>query len=405
MPVGIAIQQQKDSMDKVLQALQMVQSGMGIKTAYDQIKLNGMKNDQYKADQAEKDRLNRGEFNEGEASNLVKVDEGTPGASIGYVDVNVRTPTGQLIYDPDSGEPQVVRQKFHYFNKENAASQDYLNRNERTMMMLGDARVEAAGGVPLSKLTSFSQVSFTPKNGLVKTWVNDPQKGRLDVWVSKDKADHKSTMPDWATSPKLIAGVAAAKEAGIANPTVDQAFNHSPENVRESVDKYKKQIETAGDNEFYGALENFDKKIGIGNGKQTIPGVFGSKAAAADIPLLGGMVGAVTLSDKEKENRSAVQSITNLLLQKRSGAAINAEEGARLAKELNATWQSGSPELLRDKIAQIRDTFKARLQNRMINMPKNARDIIQGTDGALHPESPLFKKKDEKQASDNFLKG
>ena len=77
MAMGVAMPQQKDPLDKVLQALQLVQAGFGIKTAYDQVKLNKMKMDQAEADKDKEDRLNRGEFTEGEMGNLFIVDSTT----------------------------------------------------------------------------------------------------------------------------------------------------------------------------------------------------------------------------------------------------------------------------------------------------------------------------------------
>lgn len=414
MAMGVAMPQQKDPLDKVLQALQLVQAGFGIKTAYDQVKLNKMKMDQAEADKAKDDRLNRGEFTEGEIGNLFIVDSSEPGSSKGFVDVIQRTPDGKAIEDPDTGKPVVQRRQFNFISKDSAQTQAYLQRNQQQALELDDAKIRAQGGIPTRQLLNF-HIEASAKPGYQKSWTNNPATGQREtIWVApkgiRETIGTNSERPTWVT-PQMKPGYEAARQEGIADPTPEQALQFSPENVQKAVYLYKDRIDKSGDIQLYGALEKFDKEIGIDgaalpNGKKGSPstpieGISAGGDLKANIPF-----GRYAQGDKEQANRTAIQGVINLLLKERSGAAINKEEAQRLATELSSAYGQNNPAAIREAMAKVRTSLKRNLQNLETGMPSKARDQLR-KESPLHSESPLFtgKKLTDEEAANKFIEG
>ena len=415
MAMGVAMPQQKDPLDKVMQALQLVQAGFGIKTAYDQVKLNKMKMDQAEADKSKEDRLSRGEFTEGEIGNLFIVDSSEPGSSKGYVDVMQRTADGKPIEDPDTGKPMVLREKFNYISKDSAQTQAYLQRNQQQALELDDAKVRAAGGIPTRQLLNF-HIEAKAKPGYQQSWTNNPATGQKEtIWVApkglKEMTGIGSGVPTWVNRQNA-AGYEAAKQEGIADPTPDQALQHSPENVQKAVNQFKDRIDKSGDIQLYAALEKLDKEIGIDG-----PVLDGGKRGSPSTPIEGisvggdvkaafGPLGRVVQGDKEQQNRSAIQGVVNLLLKERSGAAINKEEAQRLANELSAAYGQNNPAAIRDAMARVRTSLKRNLQNLETGLPSKARDTIR-KESPLHSESNLFTGKPltNEESANRFIEG
>jgi hypothetical protein len=100
--MGMALPQQKDPLDKVLQALQLVQAGLGIKTSYDQVKLNGIKKQKIEDD--EKARIN-GFLTDDEKSSVTEVPFGTQGAQTKMWS----EPMFEEIKDPTSGQAKRIQ--------------------------------------------------------------------------------------------------------------------------------------------------------------------------------------------------------------------------------------------------------------------------------------------------------
>jgi hypothetical protein len=419
MAMGVAMPQQKDPLDKVLQALQLVQAGFGIKTAYDQVKLNKLKTDELEKQKEIDDRRSRNEFLEGEMSNLHIVEPNTPGSATGYVDVIKRTPDGKQIDDPDTGKPVVDRQKFSFFTKDSAQTQAYMQRNEASGLELENRKTYAAGGIPNSDLLNY-RIEYKAMPGYQQKWVNNPITGQREtIWVAprglkelssgSSEKDEKE-LPNWVNQQNK-AGWQAARLDGIQDPTPDQALQYSPENIQKAVYIYKDRIDKSGDIQLYGALEKFDKEIGIdgatlpngGKGSPSTPieGISKGGDLKANIPF-----GRYAQGDKEQRNRTAIEGVKNLLLKDRSGAAINKEEAGRLANELSVAYGQNNPAAIREAMAKVRTSLKRNLQNLETGIPSKARDIIR-KESPLHSESPLFtgKKLTDEEAANKFIEG
>jgi hypothetical protein len=422
--------ERRSGIDKIMQGLQVAQSVYGIKSAYDQNKLNEIKMKQVEQDQEAEKRRSVGEFTESEVSNLYKVPAGTKGSSIGYVQKIERTPQGKAIYDEETGTPKTTLEQFHYIGKEPALIQSYLDKQAESTMRINDMNIRARGGIPISDIN----------NGKVKNWSlkPDPLKKQIQsfyvdpttmqetpIWISPETAKAvkfgevpgKASAPDWAKKDsELLAGWSTAIAKGIENPSPQQALEHSPKFLNKKLTEYQNSVKEEDVN-FLGALERFDREIGIDyavkNGqifkdrKQNIPGV---TDASSVVPTSGtlGYFGRRVVSPEVTRNQAAIAGVINLLLQKRSGAAINKEEAGRLANELNSAAGNNDAEGVRRVMADLRDKAKAYYETKSISLPPSVKQTLKDSPTVPSPYSPIFRTKEnlnDEDAADIFMGG
>jgi hypothetical protein len=424
----IHIPQRRSALDKISQGLSVVQSVMGVKSAYDQMKLNEEKQKLLDEEKETQKRLESGEFTESEASNLYKVTPDTKGASIGYVQEIERTPTGKAIYDVDTGKPKTQLKKFFYINKEPAQIQSYLDKQVEYNSRINDLNIRSRGGIPKSdiesgKIKNWSLVEPKDKKSVQSFYFDPATQQDVPIWISAEtakaiktgEAPVKVTAPDWAKKDsELLAGWSTAIANGIENPTPQQALDNSPQFLDKKLTQYQNTIKE-DDTNFIGALERFDREIGIdyavkdGNivkdRKQNIDGVTDS---AAMIPTTGisGILGRRLLSKEATRNQATIAGVVNLLLQKRSGAAISEPEAMRLSTELNTAAGNNDAEGVRRVMAEIREKTRAYYETKALTLPKSLREVLKNKPSVPSPYSPIFKTKEnlsDEDAADLFM--
>ncbi len=420
------IPERRSALDTISKGLQVVQSIAGIKSDYDQMKLNEKRQKLLDQEEVDKKRRDANEFTESEVANLYQVQPGTKGASVGYVQQMERTPQGKVIYDVDTGQPRTSLKPFHYIGKEAAQIQSYLDKQTESTAKINEMNIRARGGVPLTDITTgkVKNWSLQPKPNTVQSFYNDPvSQKEVPIWISADAAKaiksgevpNKVTAPDWAKrDSELLAGWSTAITNGIENPSPQVALENSPKFLNKKLTEYQNVIKE-DDTNFIGALERFDREIGIdyavkdGNivkdKKQNIPGVTDSSSM---IPTTGitGLVGRRILSPESTRNQGTVAGIVNLLLQKRSGAAISEGEAMRLGTELNTAAGNNDAEGLRRVIAEIRDKTKAYYETKALSLPKSLKEVLKNNPTVPSPYSPIFKTKQnltDEDAADLFM--
>jgi hypothetical protein len=399
---------------------------MGVKSAYDQMKLNEQKQKLLDEEETARKRLEAGEFTESEVSNLYKVTPDTKGASIGYVQEIERTPTGKAIYDVDTGKPKTQLKRFYYINKEPAQIQAYLDKQTESSSRINDINIRSRGGIPLTDITTgkVKNWSLQPKPNTVKSFYIDPaNQQEVPIWISADTAKKiktdeepgKPKPPEWAKKDsELLAGWSTAIANGIENPSPQQALDNSPTFLDKKLTQYQNTIKE-DDTNFIGALERFDREIGIdyavkdGNivadRKQNIDGVTDSSSM---IPTTGytGILGRRFLSKEATRNQATIAGVINLLLQKRSGAAISESEAMRLSTELNTAAGNNDAEGVRRVMSEIRDKAKAYYETKALSLPKSLKDVLKSNSKVPSPYSPIFKTKQDltdEDAADLFM--
>ena len=128
----VYIPEKKSAIDKIMQGLQVAQSVYGIKSAYDQNKLNELKMKEAEQAKEERDRISKNEFTKGEAAqNLFLVEPGTSGASTGYIIEPELTAAGKPLYDPDTGESKTKKTPISFYTKGSAQIQEALGKNQK----------------------------------------------------------------------------------------------------------------------------------------------------------------------------------------------------------------------------------------------------------------------------------
>jgi hypothetical protein len=424
----VYIPEKKSAIDKIMQGLQVAQSVYGVKSAYDQNKLNEMKMKAAEEEQAAEKRRSVGEFTESEVANLYKVAPGTKGSSTGYLREIERTPQGKAIYDEETGEPRTTLKKFNFIGKEPALIQSYLDKQAESAAKIGDINIRARGGIPFSDISSgkVKNWSLEAKPGTVKSFYVEPETMKeIPIFISQETSKAvksgfdavKPTTPDWAKrDSELLAGWSTAIAKGIENPSPQQALEHSPKFLNKKLTEYQNSVKEEDVN-FLGALERFDREIGIDyaikNGqivkdrKQNIPGV---TDASSVVPTSGipGYFGRRIVSPEVTRNQAAIAGVINLLLQKRSGAAINKEEVGRLANELNAAAGNNDAEGVRRVMADLRDKAKAYYETKSISLPPSVKQTLKDSPTVPSPYSPIFRTKEnlnDEDAADIFMGG
>jgi hypothetical protein len=424
----VKIPEKRSAIEKIMQGLQVAQAVYGVKSAYDQNKLNQMKMEEYEKEQERKKRQELGDFTEEEASNLYRVEPSTKGSSVGWINKIERTPSGKVIYDTETMQPKTVREKFYYITKDRAQIQSYIDKQSEAAQRLEDMNVRAQGGVTKTDILSGKIRGTTKyKDGYVKTFFYEPEtQTKQDFWV--DPTDLRTLRgtavggkepskaePPKGISPSLKSGFYAAQEAGIENPTIKQMEEHSPEFVDKKITEYKKGIEDV-DIELYDALQNIDNAFGIdysvvqggvGGKEKPIEGVTTTGSWLPTTGLAGG-VGRAVVGKEGASNKAAVQGLTNVLLKIRSGAAITQQEAENFKAEISAAMGANDPVALRNAIARIRGKLEAKVTKLELNFPKSVKDIIYGDDRLPSTKSSLFQKKKElsdEAAADLFMGG
>lgn len=432
MAVTPVIPERRGAIEKVMQGLQVASAVYGIKSAYDQNKLN-----EYKLEEIEKQKVKEAEdlatnkrrsegiFTEQEKTDVLEVTPGTRGASLGYYQKMARTPEGKPIYDPETAKPKSDLTKFYYISKDSANIQSLVDKNAPVLIANYEAEVRGRGGVPLSDITSGKVKSYSlkPIPGSVKSFIEDPMtKSRTDIWIPPMIAKSVRTGEEPQALPKppkgitgdLLNGFYGAQEAGISNPTTEQMQAFSPTFVDKKVTEFKKGI-SDNDIELHDALLNFDNQIGIDFGKKgsdiydkKLP-IEGVTTAKSYLPSQGlfGVVGRTVLSDEEKRNQAAIAGLTNVLLKIRSGAAISVQEAESFKQELQAARGNNDPVALRSAVGRIRDKLKASFTKNELNLPPKARQLIKDAPNVPSTYSPLFqskKKVSDEDVADQFMR-
>lgn len=423
MAVTPVIPERRGAIEKVMQGLQVASAVYGIKSAYDQNKLNEYKLEEIekqKAKEAEdlatKKRRAEGIFTEQEKSDVLEVPPGTRGASLGYYEQQERTPEGKVVYDPETAKPKSQLKKFYFVNKDSATIQSLIDKNAASLISNYELEVRAQGGIPLSDITTGKVKSYSlkPLPGSVKSFIEDPvTKARTDVWIPPVLAKAVKTgeevkpevKPPKGITGDLLAGWYAARESGIETPTAQQMQEYSPPFVDKKISELKKSI-SDNDIELHDALLNFDNQIGIDFGKKDgnvydkkLP-IAGVTTAKSYLPSQGlfGVVGRTVLTDEEKRNQAAIAGVTNILLKIRSGAAISLQEAENFKQEIQAAVGNNDPIALRNAVSRIRDKLKASFTKNELNLPPKARQILKDAPNVPSTYSPLFQSK--KQVSD-----
>lgn len=428
MVTGVYIPEKRGAIDKIMQGLQVAQSVIGLKSAYEQSKLNDLKMKEIEKEQEANKRRESGQFTESEMANLYQVSPGTKGASIGYVQKIERTPEGRPIYDVDTGQPKTSMQKFHYINKDSAQIQSYLDKQAESTARINDMNIRARGGVPLSDITNgrVKNWSLKPIQGTVQSFYTDPvTMQEVPIWIAPEVSKSiksgdtggKPVAPDWAKKDsELLAGWSTAINDGIANPTAQQALEHSPKFLNKKLTEYQNVIKE-DDVNFLAALDRFDKEIGIDYAikdgqivKDKKQGIAGVTDSGSYLPTSGlfGAVGRTILSKEATRNQGTIAGVVNLLLQKRSGAAINESEAGRLAAELNTAAGNNDPEAIRRVMAEIRDKTKAYYETKAISLPPSVKKTLKENPSVPSPYAPLFNSKKDlsnEDAADILMRG
>lgn len=424
----VYIPEKRNALEKIMQGLQVAQSVMGIKSQYDQLKINDYKLKQIAEDEAATKRREAGEFTEDEVSNLYRVPAGTKGAAVGYVQAVDRTPEGKAIYDEETGKPRTKLQQFYYIGKDPALIQSYLDKQSQYAVKIDENNIRARGGIPKVDIESgrVKNWSLSPKEGTIQSFYYDPSTQQdIPIWISPETAravktgegDGQAKAPKWAEkSTELLSGWSAARRSGIDDPTEQQALEFSPLFVNDKITTYSKDIKE-DDINFMAALERFDKEIGIdysidnGNIVKTksknITGVTDYKSAVPSTGVMGYF--GRTLTDKNAiRNQSTVAGVVNLLLQKRSGAAISESEAARLASELNVAAGNNDPEGVRKVMGELRDKLRRYYETKTLSLPPAAKQKLKETPSVPSPYSSIFRQKQsltDEDAADVFMGG
>lgn len=429
MAVQQVIPEKRGALEKIMQGLQVAQSVVGLKSAYDQMKINDMKMKEYEKEKAQQERRKSGVFTQEEYDQMYRVPEIEDGVSIGWVDKIKRNEKGGVIYDPSTGQPETQREKFYYVDKNNALTKSYLTKNLSSQQVYDREKWKAEGGLTTEELKGFD-VSFKPKDNYAKSKIRDPFTGEtVPVWVRPKSKDGEITtggmgnplqnvkIPEWAKAkPDLKEGFAQAVFEGVdpAKINPELALKYSPSEINKSVEDYKKKMAADDTINFYRAVADFDKTIGIdaaknqdgttGSVNSQIAGVTDWSGKSRDIPLLGEKIGNFTADPQGNINDSVVQKVQNMLLSKRSGAAVSAQEAERLAKELGSALGKRDPALIRRAMAEIRAAMAQQIDTLMLNMPEKAKKVINNSK-AINPYSELFTGIDSKDDAVNRVIG
>ncbi len=424
MAVTPVIPERRGAIEKVMQGLQVASAVYGIKSAYDQNKLNEYKLEEIEKqkvkeaeDLAIKKRRAEGEFTEQEKSEVFEVPIGTRGASLGYYQKQERTPGGKVIYDPETAKPKSQLTKFYYVSKDSATIQSLIDKNAASLIAADEAKIRGEGGIPLSDITGGKVKSYSlkPVANAVESWFPDPiTNGRTKIWIPPQIAksvktgnEVKEVKPPKGITGDLLAGWYDAREAGIQNPTAQQMQDYSPTFIDKKLSELKKAI-SDNDIELHDALLNFDNQIGIDFGKKDgnvydkkLP-IAGVTTASSYIPTSGafglGSLGRTILSEEEKRNQGATAGLTNVLLKIRSGSAITVQDAESFAREIQTAQGNNDPVGLRNAVSRIRDKMKASFTKNELNLPPKARQILKDAPNVPSTYSPLFQSK--KQVSD-----
>lgn len=427
MAVQRVIPEKRSAIDKIMQGLQVAQAVYGVKSAYDQNKLNQLKMKEYEEEKATKERLGRNEYTEAEQTQLYKVPPSTKDSSVGWVEKIERTPEGKIMYDPDTLEPKKKREKFYFITKDQATIQAYLNKQSESAQKLDDIETLSSGGVPMSYITTgkVKNISTKPKSGFIQSWYKEPEtQEKVPIWI--DPMASKSMRsggdgvimrePPKGISPNLTSGFWAAIESGIENPTIEDMEQNSPEFIDKKMVEYKKGIEDV-DIEIKDALENIDDLFGIdyavtkdgvvSDKNQQIEGVTTTGSWLPTTGVAGG-IGRSVIGNAGARNKAAITGLTNVLLKVRSGAAITKEEAENFKAEISSAMGANDPVALRNAVARIRNKLEAKAAKLELGFPAKLKEVIYKDPRLLTTKSKLFQKKKEmsdEDAADLFLRG
>ena len=422
------IPEKRSGIDKIMQGLQVAQSVYGVKSAYDQNKLNEIKMQEAEKEQSAQKRREIGEFTESEVSNLYKVPAGTKGASIGYVQKIERTPQGKAIYDEETGTPKTSLEQFHYIGKEPALIQSYLDKQAESTARINEMNIRARGGIPISDINSGKVKNWSlkpdPLKKQIQSFYIDPTNMQeTPIWIDPitskrirtgDDGTAPKKEPPKGISPSLKAGFYSAIESGIENPSIEDMEQYSPEFVDKKLIEYKKGIDDV-DIEIKDALENIDELFGIdyyisqnkvSDKTQPIEGVTTSGSWLPTKGLAGG-VGRAVIGKEGTRNKAAITGLTNVLLKVRSGAAITQEEAENFKAEISAAMGADDPVALRNALVRIRNKLEAKAAKLELGFPAKVKETIYNDPRLLSTKSKLFQKKKElsdEDAADLLMK-
>lgn len=343
------VPEQKDYLERVLKGLQIAQAGMGIKTAYEQGKLNEVKLKQEKLDYEKKNMEARGvaeNFWTNDAFiNSIKAKPTTPNAIMRYLIPTLMDENGKEVVN-ENGEtlPDLEHKKPEWrIPKESLqaqvlATEGGIKEEESKALKHKNAIVEGVlkNTFPMDYLieqTWAMQDTPDPGKKMVYTWVSNPKnpKGpeiRVPKWVNfktdalieldyakkeleQDKQNQK--LLEWQTKTENPEAAAVSPEAAARQKRFETTTGIKLSDIRRNrLAKYRNDLtKLTGDivkkaNEVYQAKVIMDRGINDPTFRNA------SKDLVATLTASAAQPGVMTKNDYEYANMSAKDWLTNI---------------------------------------------------------------------------------------------
>lgn len=188
----------------------------------------------------------------------------------------------------------------------------------------------------------------------------------------------KGLIPQWGPDGEFQGWI---KDPSLIPPAKPRAGGKGPADTTDRyVLKLSERIGASGAPEMIELLDRIDRLIPGGiEGAGNIPGTGGTAWAPSFL-----------LSDEGKQLRLSTSELQNIILQKRSGAAISEPEAKRLANEL-AIGMTKSDAELREALQNVKRKLAAGLANMEAGTPRGALQTYQSRQGAVGSHHPALR--------------
>lgn len=449
--ISVQMPERDDPLARVAKAMNIAQSVFGIKSEIEQAKIRKViaQQEKIKAENAamEARRRSQGLMNQEELDQQYTKNVGpdTPGATWTYIDEAVTDPNTRMrLLNPD-GTQMVERKVKWYIPKGNLQGENAFLQNTQEEIkvnqlkalengyvtpgmlankaLVGDYSTVEKPGYRQSKLVQGGVESpiwiMTPQDLELKKehdkWQHDQQKllderryrdqkdmeerisreknqavlnalRKKQLELMQDRANQEKN-PIFKMGPDTIRGYISARERGIANPTVEEAYQLNPAKVSKDVEQINDEMLQ---NKVLPVLTNLEKintYVGGIDNDNAVPG-YGTATWAVASKVPEGIARGI-LTREQSRLKSAIDALMSDIRLMKSGQAVSKSEQEILDRVLGTNLFSDSRSL-KDGLRNVRDVTKTVI-NTILNKDKPSVEEYLKRPNSIRPDTGVLK--------------
>jgi hypothetical protein len=416
--ISVQMPERDDPLARVAKAMTIAQSVFGIKSEIEQSKIRKamaeQENQKWKLAKESEARKNANVMTKAELDQeyTKNVMPETPGAQWTYMDETAVDPDTKKPILNAEGQPIKERKVKWYIPKANLSGENVFLNNAQDEIKVNQLKALENGYMTPGMLANKDLVgdwSTLENPGYRKTTL--VQNGKESpIWIMtpndlKLKADHEKWQidkelksaqisklkqeknPIYRMGPDTIQGYFAARELGIAEPTITQAVQLNPEKISKDVNDISKSILEHKVSSVVTGLENINKLAGGIDNDKEIPG-YGSARWIAASKAPNDMARKY-LTPEESKLKSAIDSLTSDIRLMRSGQAVSQSEQAMIDRVLGTNLFSTSANL-KTGMRNIRDITKNLINAILTGKDRPSVEAYLKKPNAINPESGIL---------------